>query len=206
MLKFKKLIRCVFNFIFASYPNAKLAEKKIKKEMEKIKNSELKNDSDINDVSIETFDKHQKKIFDNKSIIEGKAKDNLLGITLAFSVIFASFGLITRESIQYFCWIQVLLIIIPTLIGVFYLILGGLAALRAMQIGKWYDFSLEEEMNLNNLVRNNKMRIFIELNNLMNVIRTNYTTVSQIAVRNGILLLFFSVLLMVFLFMLILID
>jgi hypothetical protein len=119
---------------------------------------------------------------------------------LAFSVIFAAFGLMTSRSANFFFYGVRALIFTPILIGVFYLLLGGMAAFRALQIGKWYDISLEEEIGLNDLLSKKKsLKKYIKLNNMTNLIRTNYTTVSQKSIRNGVLFLALFVFLMAFL-------
>jgi hypothetical protein len=86
----------------------------------------------------------------------------------------------TDKSIQVFLkGSQGLFIFLPLLIGAFYLLLGGLAALRALEIGKWYEVGLEDEFHLSEEgTKKSKMRRCVKLNNLTNLIRTNYTFVS----------------------------
>jgi len=198
MLKSKNLFKNAINFLLVSYPAALSAEKKIRLNIEKIKKSKSDKDSKIEKLSIDLFKSYQNKCYEDKSVIEAKAKSNLLGVTLAFSVIFASFGLMTSESARsFFNGIQALIIFIPILAGVFYLLLGGIAALKALQIRKWYDLSLKEEINIDDsLSKKKKMKKYIEINNLTNLMRTNYTTVSQKSIRNGILFLALFVFLM----------
>lgn len=187
----------IINCVFASYPKALSAKKKIMEEIKDIEKQNSKNKKNEK-LSREILNNQQNKCFQNKSAIESKAKSNMLGITLAFSIIFASFGLMMSESAQsLLLGFRVIIVFIPIFIGVLYLLLGGIAALQALQIGKWYDLSLEEETNLNK----SSYKKYIELNSLTNIIRSNFTTVSQISTRNGILSLAIFVFIMTVLLM-----
>ena len=188
MLGFQKLLKSALNLVFVSYPAAISAEKIIRKNIEKIENSIPEINGNNERLSIALLKNQQNKCLENKNVIEAKAKQNLFGVTLASSIIFASFSLMIGESSQSIFNGIYILIILPVAIGIFYFLLGGIAALQALKIDKWYDLSLQEEIDFNKSISLGfEFKKYIKLNYLTNLIRTNYTTVSQNTIIIGIL-------------------
>ena len=164
MLKTGEFFGLIFNFLFVSYPAAFTAHRKIKKQIEGIRESDFEIDLDYEKLSLDLLRRHLEKCRENKNLIESKAKQNLFGVSLAFSIIFASFGLMISDSSKSIFNGIYTLVLIPAMVGILFLLVGGFAAQRALRIGEWYDLSLKEEVNFLNSI-SQKKEIVIELPN-----------------------------------------
>ncbi len=186
----------LLDFLSASFVSAKIAEKKIKKAIDNIwennKEIDLTN-KDYFEIK-EKFDRYFNKGLDNKKIIEDKAKSNLIGITLSFSVIFAGFSFLMQNNsfLVNILWLKILVIFV-LLISVFYLLLCGWSALQSLTVEKFYDLNIDDELRLSRLEKLSHQYKHIKINTLVNVIRTNYLFVSQLSLKYGIVLLGFVI-------------
>ena len=124
-----------------------------------------------------------------RMVIEEKARTNVLGITLAFSVMFAgvaflSSGPILREWCQDWAgWI----LLGPAFVGVSFLLVGGALALDVVRIAKIYMWSLEDETKY--IDAKSRAAIFlwyIDLNQYTTLLKTNKTEASYVCIRNGV--------------------
>ena len=123
--------------------------------------------------------------------IEDKAKINVLGVTLAFSVMFASVALLSSRSDASGCdtiWLNFALI--PLSAGGVFLLMGGWLALRVLRIAAVYVWTLEDE-DESGAIADKGARIlwYIELNRKINTIKSNHVVASYGSIRNGIVLL-----------------
>ena len=96
----KKFLKNILEFLFPSISLRK-ANKKLEKTNEKIDKST--NDVCLmeNDVTLEALEKQYNDTFETKGIIEGKAKTNLVTITIAITLIMGSFDLLSIISDKY---------------------------------------------------------------------------------------------------------
>ncbi len=127
--------------------------------------------------------------------IDDKAKSNLLGVTVAFSVVFAGFGVLTGQGTRpLFVGSLGLLCHLFLGAGVLSLILGGAFAIRALEIRRIGTFDIEDQL----LADRSKRRIWlacIDLNRCTGTVRANSVHVSNRCIRNGIISLSVFVLL-----------
>ena len=125
-------------------------------------------------------------------VIEDKAKTNVLGITLAFSAMFAGVALISSNStVSESCvdgWIWVLLALL--FIGVLFLLAGGALALSALRIAEIHTWTLEDEVeNTSDETRAVRILWYVELNREGTRTKTNQVDASYSCIRNGVMAL-----------------
>ena len=123
--------------------------------------------------------------------IEDKARTNVLGVTLAFSVIFAGVALVSSSATSNGCntdWVR--FVLVPLLVGIFFLLAGGWMALGVLRIRDVYAWTLEEETE-NSTTESKATRLlwYIELNQRINILKTNGVVASYSCIRNGIVML-----------------
>ncbi len=127
-----------------------------------------------------------------RTAIEEKAKTNVLGITLAFSAMFAGVALISSNStvsgscIEWWVWVLLALLII----GVLFLLAGGALALSALRIAKIYTWTLEDDAK-HTAAETRAVRIlwYVELNREGTRLKTNQVDASYSCIRNGVMAL-----------------
>lgn len=133
------------------------------------------------------------KYLDNENVrrkgIEDKAKTNLLGITLAFSVLFAGLSAAQTKSAGPHGTVLGILAMMVLAIGVAFLILGGLQAHAAMQVGRVYTLSPEHEAEDTEDQFKERMLWTLKQNERLTMRRSNALDVSFKAIRNGVLML-----------------
>lgn len=127
---------------------------------------------------------------ERRRVVEDKAKTNVLGITLAFSVILASaalaFGNIEdiKKSLDWAFWIFITI----QFAGIVFLLLGGMFALSALRISTVYTWNLEDEMSMATAQEKNAaIRYYVQQNQLGLLLKTNYLSASYCCIRNGVI-------------------
>ena len=123
--------------------------------------------------------------------IEDKAKTNILGVTLAFSVMFAGVALVSSRAADSGCSIDWLIFVLaPLLVGIFFLLAGGWVALGILRIGEVYVWTLEEETESSSKEsKAARILLYIELNQKINYRKANGVVASYSCIRNGIIVL-----------------
>jgi hypothetical protein len=127
---------------------------------------------------------------DRRKSVEDKAKINLLGITIAVTVLFASPNFVGKKELNAAMgglWGIGALALLT--IGVGYLLYGGLKALDALQIAKIYSPSPEEESGVCERLRKANLLWCLEQNKKAIFLRTNAVSVSYLSIRNGVFIL-----------------
>ena len=134
---------------------------------------------------------HLEQEHSRREVIEDKAKTSTLGITFAFSVMFAGVAVLSASATpKELCdgkigWVSLVLIF-----GFFFQLIGGLLAFEACRITKYFVWTLEERAeNDQSEFRAAKIIWYIELNQIVNRQKTNQISASNICIRNGVVLL-----------------
>ena len=125
-----------------------------------------------------------------RMVIEEKAKANMLGITLAFSAMFAGSALILSSStVDEFTTHWLLWVLVASFfVGELFLLLGGALALRALRIAKIYTWTLENEAKYTtNEARSVRLLWCVELNQMTTLLKTNQVDASYTCLRNGVI-------------------
>jgi hypothetical protein len=160
---------------------------------------------------IDTVKKHHEKELDRKKVIEDKAKANVVGVTIAITLINPLVTFINAQlnpqlgkNVLNSIWGG--LFIVTVLFGLASLLMGGWAAFRALRIRGLHDIYLNDEIEINSApdrqkLRNAKYRKCWELNQRYSNIASNFVDVSYTSIRNGVLAIFVAmieILLMVY--------
>ena len=111
-----------------------------------------------------------------RQIIEDKARTNILGITLAFTVILASVAFAPRiaeaakNSPDWATWPFMAF----QLCGIAFLLIGGWLALSTLRVAKNYIWTLQDERhNLTNEARNAEITWYLQNNQLVATLKSN---------------------------------
>ena len=134
--------------------------------------------------------RHLEEELAQRIVIEEKAKTNVLGITLAFSAMFAGIALISsssavsESSVHWPLWV----FLASLFIGVLFLLLGGGLALSALRIAKTYTWTLNDEaINTTDETRVVRLLWYLELNRRTTLLKTNQVDASYSCIRNGVI-------------------
>ena len=133
--------------------------------------------------------RHLEEELIRRRVIEEKAKTNILGITLAFSAMFAGVALISSNSTvsePSIDW-QVWALLVSLFIGGLFLLAGGALALSALRIAKTYTWTLEDEVeNTADEARAARALWYLELNQDGTRLKSNLVDASYSCIRNGV--------------------
>ena len=133
-----------------------------------------------------------------RQIIEDKAKTNILGITLAFTVILASVAFaphIVEAAANNATWMLWAFIGFQ-LLGIGFLIMGGWLALSTLRIAKVYIWTLEDERsNTTAEAKNAEISWYLQNNQLVSTLKANLLDASYSCIRNGVAALAISAML-----------
>ena len=143
-------------------------------------------------LSLDVLLRHLNQEHDRRRIIEDKAKTNVLGITLAFSAMFAGVALISSSSAVRECSVHLPLwmLLVSLFIGGLFLLRGGALALSALRIAKIYTWALEDEVeNTTDEARAVRVLWYVELNQMTTLLKTNHIDASYSCMRNGVIAL-----------------
>ena len=190
------------NFILQSIvPNLyafsaeKILQKKVQEVNEKNFHIEKNENLDAKKIIEELKEYHQKES-KRKEIIEDKAKASLFIIALSVMLILGSLNFIENSDDSIILKFSELFILV---LGIIYLLLSGITAIKAINIRKFYDVYLndeieESESRLKVIRLDEKDRIIllyriIQLNQLITNIRSNYVYATFVGIRNGIILI-----------------
>ena len=129
--------------------------------------------------------------------IEAKARANLLSITVGVAVLFAGLDLLTAGGmgVELARWVQVL-VAFGFVAAVLYFLVGGLMALRALEVERVFVPRLEEEAERSALERAMQALWDLKQNEKTVFLRTNALSSSSYGLRNGVFCLTVLVLLL----------
>ena len=182
------LISTVFPFFVCRKANKKLkkqilefeTDKKTRKHYSVIKRRQRKNYFDI-------LDKKYKESFDKKNKLEDKAKTNVIGLTIAITLITGASGIIktidSKFPIGFVQWISFFIL----LVSVVYLIIAGILAVKALCSENTMFFISEDTLlrkDLNGLLEYDEC---IEKNEKYNTIRNNLIYSSYACIKNSLI-------------------
>lgn len=183
----------------ATYVHAHWAEKRLNSKIHELKEKEFSVEDDGKEIApglIDELKNFYQKEQDRKTTIETKAAASLFIIGLSVTLILGSLEFIRNSEGGVVFKFIIFLILIG---GVAYLLLSGVAALKALIIKELYDEDINDRIKetgtkLNIGVLDDKDRLAqlyrnIKLNQLVTNIRSNYVYATFIGIRNGIMLI-----------------
>lgn len=182
----KKFLKNILEFLFPSISLRK-ANKKLEKTNEKIDKST--NDVCLmeNDVTLEALEKQYNDTFETKGIIEGKAKTNLVTITIAITLIMGSFDLLSIISDKYDSVLITWAVFIIFFSAVLYLFWSGVLALKTLLKENKMDNISLESLSLKDDESKQEYYKCIRKNSNNNIKRNNIVFVSYQCIRNAII-------------------
>ena len=134
--------------------------------------------------------RHLEQELVRRTAIEEKAKTNVLGITLAFSAMFAGTALISSSNTISECNWLLWVLLAALFLGVLFFLIGGALALSALRIAKTYTWTLESEvMNTTDEARAVRLLWYVELNQMTTLLKINQVDASYSCIRNGVIAL-----------------
>ena len=124
-----------------------------------------------------------------RQIVEDKAKTNILGITLAFTVILATVAFAPRitavgkDNPDWIIWAFMAL----QIYGILFLIAGGWLALKTLRVARNYIWTLEDERdNETKEARNAEISWYLQSNQEVSRLKSNLLDASYSCIRNGV--------------------
>lgn len=133
---------------------------------------------------------------ERRKSVDEKAKANLVAITIGFTVLFSSLNFVGKNEWKaplagWWGTSSFALLIL----GVVYLVYGGLKALDALQIARVYSPSAHDESGVCEAIRKVNLLWCLQQNEKTSILRTNAVSVSYRSIRNGVISLALLVLL-----------
>lgn len=177
--------------LFGFIPGAAVSEGRLRRKILRLCELGSTDEDKRTDVSINVIREYHRHEIDRQKAIEIKARDNLLAITIAFSIMSVGIGLLLAPSegskpIHFPSATYAVMLVV----GVLFLFAAGLAALRALDIGMLYVLDLTDEAELNEERKKLRLVRCLELNQLSTTIKSNYTCASNHCIRNAVVTLF----------------
>ena len=133
-----------------------------------------------------------------RQIIEDKSKTNILGITLAFTVILATVALapripeVQKDIPNWGIWAFMAL----QLYGILSLLAGGVLALKTLRVARNYMWTLQDERtHVTMEAKNAEISWYLQSNQLVSLLKTNFLDASYSCIRNGVVALAISAIL-----------
>ena len=124
-----------------------------------------------------------------RQIIEDKAKTNILGITLAFTVVLATVAFapritaLSKDNPDWAIWAFIAL----QLYGILSLIAGGWLALKTLRVARNYIWTLQDERdNATREARNAEISWYLQNNQEVSRLKSNLLDASYSCIRNGV--------------------
>ena len=133
-----------------------------------------------------------------RQIIEDKAKTNILGITLAFTVILATVAFAPRITDAGRSYPDPLLWAFMSLqlYGILFLLAGGGLALKTLRVAQNYIWTLQDERdNSTKEDRNSEISWYLKINEEVSRLKGNLLDASYSCIRNGVVALAISAIL-----------
>ncbi len=125
-----------------------------------------------------------------RRIIEDKAKTNALAITLALSAMLAGIALVGSlpGSSNNLLDKLVLIVMLLQFLGISFLLIGGLLALRALGVVPTQMWTLEDDKRgFNEEAMKLEIAGYLEYNQHYTTIKSNYVDTSYNCIRNGVI-------------------
>lgn len=133
---------------------------------------------------------------ERRKSIEDKAKSNLVAITVGFTVLVASLNFVGKDELKApLSGRWAILSFLLLVLGVVYLMYGGLKALDALQIARIFSPSPSDESGVCPAVRKTNLLWCLKQNERVSLLRANAVSVSYRSIRNGVISLALLILL-----------
>ncbi len=145
----------------------------------------------------DAIQRHQESAGQRLGSIEDKARANLLGITIGITVLFSGFNLTAGGGSAALVpeWVRTPILVLFA-VAVCYLLTGGIMALEALRLKPMYMPSLREEATASERRRAIQAVWALEQNKRTALMRTNALSVSFGGLRNGVICLAVTVVLL----------
>ena len=174
--------------LFALQRKNRLVQRQISR-LEQCKPQPNYREQDFPLLDLDALLRHLHQEQSRRQIIEDKAKTNILGITLAFTVILASVAFAPRiagvaeNNGNWMLWTFIGF----QLLGIGFLIIGGWLALSTLRIAKVYIWTLEDERsNTTDEAKNAEISWYLQNNQLVSTLKANLLDASYSCIRNGV--------------------
>lgn len=198
----KAIVKKTMEFILqqvAPHFYAFRAEKILTKKVRKLKETDYEiiqdNEPEPDEILKEINEFHQKEK-DRKGTVEDKVKACLFIIALTITLILGSLNFIKGVDPATPFYLSG---IVTLILGVIFLFLSGITAIKAFNIGEYHDIQIYDrvredgtKLNIINTSKEEKISLLykiIKLNQLTTNIRSNYVYATFIGIRNGIILI-----------------
>ena len=183
----KKIIVIIIEQIFPSL-SVRKANKKLKEKINSEDNQSIVAFMDnVDTISIESFRQKYAATFDVKNRFEDKAKTNVIGITIAITVIMGASGLIDSLIKKYtyisFHWISFVLL----LAAIIYLLVSGIDAIKVLFDENTMSTIDLPELSADGIETKRKYDDCINRNINRNIVRNNMVYSSYICIRNALI-------------------
>ncbi len=180
--------------MLAEFPEERYAERVLRAQVQSADSSGPEGDSDVMalapKLTLQQVTTANAMEQERSKIVQDKAKSNVLGITVAFSVLFAGMGFLFGEDVRAALGGGVSAIaMLFLLLGVVFLAAGGLMAMKAMSVGRWYNLTLRDVANENEATQTSVLLWCLYQNYRVTALRSNAVSASTKAIRNGVLIL-----------------
>ena len=183
----KKIIQAIIKQLFPSL-QTRNANKKLK---EKINSKESQSNiafmDNVDAISIDSFKQKYADTFDVKNRFEDKAKTNVIGITIAITIIMGASGLIDSLIKKYafipFHWISFIFL----LAAIIYLLVSGIDAIKVLFDENTMSTIDLPELSADDIETKRKYDDCTNRNINRNIVRNNIVYSSYICIRNALI-------------------
>ncbi len=183
----KNIFWSIFGQIFPALYAYK-ANKRLQKKVDSEDSlSSISNMDNVNDISMDDFRQRYRETFEVKNKFEDKAKTNVIGITIAITVIMGASGLISSLVNKYSNPIIHWLSFFVLLITISYLLVSGIAAISVLHNKNTMSIIELSDMSADSLAAKERYDDCTVRNIKRNTIRNNIVNASYIGIRNALI-------------------
>lgn len=189
MNKMKKFLNEIMNQIFPIFYMCKV-NKQLKNKIESNESqSNVPYMDNIDKITIDSFRQKYAETFEIKSKFEDKAKTNVIGITIAITIIMGVSdltGLLTNKyTSPFWHWISFIIL----LVAIIYLLASGIAAIRVLFSENTVSTVDLSDLSTDDIKTKEKYDDCTNRNIKRNIIRNNIVYSSYICIRNALICL-----------------
>ncbi len=141
-----KIFTLTSELLLGTLPQVLLANKKVSKQLKKLKKLDLPEQDPRTSLPLEKVRKHHEHELSRRRTLEDKAKTNITAVTIAVSILFSGLTLLGNDKIIAASGSTRTILICALVFCVANFVLGGLFALWALQVGALYSPTLSQEL------------------------------------------------------------
>lgn len=183
----KKLFRTVLEQVLPTLSVRRANKYLAQKINSKDSQSNVSYIDNIDEITIDSFKQKYAETFETKNKFEDKAKTNVVGITIAITVIMGASGLIGSLSSKYpsaiLHWISFSIL----LVAIIYLLVSGIEAIKVLFKENSMSTIDLSDMSIDSIEAKEKYDDCINRNINRNIIRNNIVYSSYICIRNALI-------------------